>query len=123
MATTLEGNVFSLARWFQAPVDASSATEEIGEDGMDTRERILNDLYSATAVGVHDGTVLAVTPSGAAMIETDPNQPGIVVFEYVRNDRCGRTRFWMNASSVAGLGDYLRSLPRRPFDSLFVGAN
>lgn len=123
-AATLTGNVFSLARWFQAPVNANGADEEIGEDGMDTRERILSDLYRATAIAIHDdGTVLAITPNGAAMIEKkDVDGCALVVFEYVRNDRWGKTQFWMNASSVKGLGDYLRSLPRRPFDALFVGA-
>lgn len=111
---------FTLARWFQAPIDASGADEAIDEDGMDTRERILNDLHRATAVGEHDdGTLLAVTPTGAAMIW--PEADGLVVFDYVRSDCWGRTRFWMNASSVTRLLEHLRTVPREPFDYLFTG--
>lgn len=113
----MEGNAFSLARWFNIPADASGPYDD------EVREEILSDLYAnAKAVGVLEGKTFVQTEKGAAIIEPHADYPEVVVFDYVENRRWRRVSFWMNASSVSDLGEVLRSVPRRPFDELFVGA-
>lgn len=114
----MHGSAFALARWFQPERYANRPEDDF------VREEILGDLYAATTVAVHtDGTTLVRTPNGAAMVEAyDDRGAPLVRFDYVRHDRWERTAFDMNASSVRHLGDHLRTLPRVPFDELFVGA-
>jgi hypothetical protein len=112
---TLTGSVFALARWFDIPVEASGPYDD------EKREEILGDVYDATVVGVSGNKVIARTPLGACIMEATENGQ-LVEFDHAHDGLWKRTRFWMNASSVRHLGDHLRTLPRRPFDELFVGA-
>lgn len=108
---------FTLARWF------AGSSDIIGPEHKFRREELLNEVHSADAVGVAgDGkTVAARCPSGVCIMEraTIKGCP-VVVFDFAQDGRWARERFFMNASSVEGLGRELRQLPRVPFDRLFV---
>lgn len=116
MAATLNGDAFSLARWFQPERYANRPEDDF------LREEILNDLYHAQAVAVQGDSTLVRTPLGACCIEPHPQQEGLLVFDYVSNERWERTSFWMNRSSVRDLGDVLRAASRADYDAIFVGA-
>lgn len=117
----IHGSAFALARWFQPahPVNGSADDEE--------RERILNEVSNATHVALRktdtgETEVLVKTPGGACMIETADSPAALVMFDFVEDTNWRRTKFWMNASSVATLGDKLREVPRADFNDLFFGA-
>jgi hypothetical protein len=109
----------ALAAWGTVrTIEADNPVQE------DVRCEILADAGEFTAYGVRDGRVLLITPLGMTLVSPSGTTGGrpIVVFDHLACDRSYRTRFWMNASSVADLGDRLRARPecRRPFDSFFA---
>jgi hypothetical protein len=113
---------FKLARWFTQADYVNGPEDGMDETGMTARERILADLYHAERVAVHGDTVLVKTPNGACMIERETVEGcELVTFDYVEDARWTHTAFWMNASSVTGLGDHLRTVPRAEFNDLFFG--
>lgn len=113
---TLTGDAFSLAQWFDIPEDASGPTQDF------IREDVLMQVSQFVAWGQGpDGHVIVHAPEGRCIIEGDADH-GIVWFDWVPRDRWGRTRFWMNRSSVAHLARALAVAQdrRRPFDELMV---
>jgi hypothetical protein len=112
----MNGNPYRLAQWFQIPEDRSGPADDF------VREEILSEVYRFTEYAISDRAVIFRTPHGRAIAEARDNGGcPIVDFDYVPDDRVIRLRFWMNASSVADLGERLRAQPekRRTFDELF----
>jgi hypothetical protein len=108
--------VMSLAQWYQMPTRADEPHQGL------VREGILQEAYAFTAFGVAENRVLLRTPSGRVLCETvEVDGCKLVWFDYVPDGRWTRTRFWMNASSVASLGNMLRQKrdKRQTFDSIF----
>jgi hypothetical protein len=107
---------FTLARWFQRETMANRPEDDF------VREEVLSEVYRASAVGVtRSKTVFVRTPSGVCAIERKNIQGSpMLEFDFVENERWQRTMFWMNLSSLPGLGDYLRSVQRVDPNELFL---
>lgn len=105
---------FTLARWFQRPVDANRPEDDF------IRETVLMDLEHATAVGKQGATLAVRAPNGVCLMTRNRPATGLVEFDYVADGRWARTVFWMNESSVADLAKRLTTLPEKPFDDVFA---
>jgi hypothetical protein len=87
------------------------------------REDLCADAYHATHVAVDGGTVVAKTPLGVCIMRVQSRDGSrLVWFDHSSDNGWARRVFWYNASSVDGLGQMLRRLPRVPFDLLVTGA-
>jgi hypothetical protein len=114
---SMSGSAFALTRWFDEAKDASGPEDDA------IRESILNDCYEATAVAYQGEVVLVKTPKGAVMLTAENRGAAhLIWFDAVEDERWTRTRFWMNARSVSGLGEWLEKRPRASFGEIFLGA-
>lgn len=87
------------------------------------REDLCADVYHATHVAVAHGTVIAKTPLGLCVMRVqDRDGSKLVWFDHSSDNGWTRRIFWYNASSMDGLGQILRRLPRVPFEALATGA-
>lgn len=122
----MNGNVFSLARWFDVTRYANRPEDE------EVRDRALFDIYEFDAVGELPRDAITLehfivrTPRGAAIVKRVTEYANLVgvdltVFDYVRNDRWERTSFWFNTRSVSNLLDKLGDAEYVDPDALFVG--
>lgn len=120
----MSGRMNSLAAWFVEAHDVSGPYDD------EIREALLAELDRAIAWGKHGRDVLVATPRSRAVL-TPKSVDGCRLVEFdVVTDRTietesvslsGRYSFWMNASSVAGLGSRLRETPRGDADRIFLG--
>src|SRR4051812_44597378 len=122
----MNGDAFSLARWFDIPRYTNAPEDEANREGA------LNDIERFTAVGELPGDertaehFIVRTPLGAATVQRvteylNLTNVDLVLFDHVRNDRWERIMFWFNTSSVEGLLDRLRDAEHVNPDALFIG--
>lgn len=114
--------VTDLTAWYATPAYACGPHDDEARCG------VLGEAYRFTAYATRradDGPALVLleTPGGRCLLETRGVAGARVVwFDYAPAGGGRRTRFWMNASSVADLGRLVRRSPaRRPFADLFLG--
>ena len=113
------GSAYALAAWFIGARDVS------GPEGDFLREEILNSVeFQFTQWSSENGVTMVRTPEWRVVIEVDAKHGEKVLwFDCVQHGRWNRVRFWMNAHSVAGLGDTLRAAPEKRVAQNAIFAN
>lgn len=127
LETQIMGRMNRLAQWFQAAKDLSTS----GTSDEFAREEYMGEMYNFTHWASHkhdDGQVVVFldTPKARFAIEPIRDQkkfPGVMIVEVLPKDNWSKFEFWVNASSIADLGNQMRARKKDQVhaDKIFLG--